>query len=309
MDRQELDYLSSSEYRVTYPGLCEAMDIPRFTISDLGISPRDATYWDKKGILPKLQTTTTTRRKYTLKQAVWIKLIQQLRSLEVSLNLIKKIKINLLESETPLEELLESEQLLKIVEELLDQHENREDLKRAMQDPEFMKQLLNEKVDHLNLFILYSIIFRIDVNYIITQDGLCYPYVLHKHQYLLDNVEDFDLKLKAPHITLSISQAYAQLVQDWSEKSWFKDLSMISADESKIIKLLRDESTSELRIFKAGKIPDRIIQVQNNKIDAIGQFAEYIARNGYQKITVKTRNGKPVHFQNEVSIKLDNIPE
>ena len=69
LDQEELDYLNSSEYKIDYPGLSEAMDVPRFTISDLGVTARDATYWSKKEILPKIKGGNTTRRKYTLKQA------------------------------------------------------------------------------------------------------------------------------------------------------------------------------------------------------------------------------------------------
>ena len=69
LDQEELDYLTSSEYKFDYPGLIDAMNTPQFTIKDLGVNARDATYWSKKEILPELEGTTTTRRKYTLKQA------------------------------------------------------------------------------------------------------------------------------------------------------------------------------------------------------------------------------------------------
>ena len=64
LDQEELDYLNSSEYKFDYPGLSEAMDVPRFTISDLGVTARDATYWSKKEILPEIRGGNTTRRKY-----------------------------------------------------------------------------------------------------------------------------------------------------------------------------------------------------------------------------------------------------
>ena len=53
IDQEELEYLNSSEYKFDYPGLKNAMDVPRFTINDLSVTARDATYWSKKEILPK----------------------------------------------------------------------------------------------------------------------------------------------------------------------------------------------------------------------------------------------------------------
>ena len=51
------------------------------------------------------------------------------------------------------------------------------------------------------------------------------------------------------------------------------------------------------------------IKVAQESINAVEEFSNHIVRNGYQTITISTRQGKPVHFKNEVSIKLNNIPE
>ena len=91
IDQKELDYLLKYKFNENYPGLEASLQLPRFTITELGVTHRDATYWDKKDILPLVQSKTNTRRKYTLKQAVWIKLIQQMRSFDMSLSQIKSI--------------------------------------------------------------------------------------------------------------------------------------------------------------------------------------------------------------------------
>ena len=62
-------------------------------------------------------------------------------------------------------------------------------------------------------------------------------------------------------------------------------------------------------IFKNNNEYDRIKLTKNEKPEAISQIAKHIARNSYQKLTVQIRNGKPVNFKNEYSLKLDNIPE
>ena len=238
LDQEELDYLNSSEYKFDYPGLSEAMDFPRFTISDLGVTARDATYWSKKEILPEIKGGNTTRRKYTLKQALWIKLIQQLRSFDISLNQIKKIKGHLLTSDVNIKELMENEQVNIILEKLVDKDGQLEEYKKLMKDPSFLKELEGQNLDVFEMMVLYTIIFRRDVSYIVTVDGYGLPYVFDKHEIMKKNFPEFELLMKSPHIVLSLSQAYSQLIQDWSEKKWFNEVSIVSKDEKKILGLI-----------------------------------------------------------------------
>ena len=282
---------------------------PRFTISDLGVTARDATYWSKKEILPEVKGGNTTRRKYTLKQALWIKLIQQLRSFDISLNQIKKIKDHLLTSDVNIKELMENEQVNIILERLVDKDGQLEEYKKLMKDPSFLKELEGQNLDVFEMMVLYTIIFRRDVSYIVTVDGYGLPYVFDKHEMMKKNLPEFELLMKSPHIVLSLSQAYSQLIQEWSEKKWFNEVSIVSKDEKKILGLMRDKTTKELRIMKNKDEVDRVILIKDKSINAIEEFANHIVRNGYQTITISTRQGKPVHFKNEVSIKLKNIPE
>ena len=118
IDQKELDFLQKIKFNDSYPGLEVSLKQPRFTITDLGVTHRDATYWDKKNILPLVQSKSNTRRKYTLKQAVWIKLIQQMRSFDISLNQINSIKDSILGQETNVYELMQNPNVLKAVEQI-----------------------------------------------------------------------------------------------------------------------------------------------------------------------------------------------
>lgn len=304
INKVELEFLLNSDYVDAYPGLIEAMNTPRFTISDLGVTARDATYWDKKEILPTLQTKNTTRRKYTLKQSVWIKLIQQLRAFDVSLNQIKKYKDCILNEGIRASDALENEQIALIVEELTKKAGHHDEYKKLMQDPSFLESLKKETIDVFETVILYVIVFKRDTSYVVFQEGQCFPYCFDKHQYFAENIENFDCFMKSPHLILSVSQAISQLIQDWVEKDWFGEVSIVSKEEKEILELLRQDKTKELQIFKTNNKPERVIQVSKNNIDAIEDFANHIIGNGYQKITVNTRQGKVVSFKNEVSLKL-----
>lgn len=309
LDKKELDYINNCRYEIDFPRLREDMDVPRFTVNDLGVTARDATYWSSKEILPKIIYGNTTRRKYTLKQAIWIKLIQQLRSFDISLNQIKKIKDHLLTSDLNIKELIQSDQVNLIIERIFEKDGKLEEYKKLIKDPSFLQEMESEQLDIFEIMVLYTIIFRKDVSFIVTVDGYCLPYVFHKHELMKKNVPNFELLMKSPHIVLSLSQAYSQLIQDWSEKKWFNEVSIVSNDEKKILSLLRNKDTKELKIMKKDNEVDRVILVKNKSINSIEEFANHIVRNGYQTITISTRQGKPVHFKNEVSINMKNIPE
>lgn len=302
----ELNYLIEGGYHENYPGLQEILTTPRFTISDIGVTPRDATYWDSKDVLPILKTKNTTRRKYTLPQAVWIKIVQQLRSFDISLNQIKKYKSSILGLEVTGAQLMQYESFNILLDKLSEHAGHLEEYKELLKDPNFLKSIEDFNISVFDQLILTIIVFKRDMSYVLLQDGTCFPYCYDKHNQYKESIEDFDNLMKSPHIVLSITQAIRELVNDWHEKDWFDEISIVSNEEKQILKLLREERTTELRVFKKGNTPERVIQVSEKKIDSIKDLSNQILGNGYQEVTVKTRKGNIVHFKNEVSIKLNN---
>lgn len=304
MNKQELDYLLQSKYTESHSGLSEAMNIPLFTISDLNVTHRDASYWDKKGVLPKLETERTTRRRYTLKQAVWIKLIQQLRGFDISLAQIKKYKECVLNETPSVSELMKNDEIKKIVEEIAKKAGTYESYKEFLKDPEFIQSLEPHSIDVFETSILYTIIFKRDISYILFREGGCMPYCFDKHNLFSNEVEGFDDIMKMPHITLSISDVIGELIVDWSEKDWFSKVSLLTKEESVIFDYLRDNDVDELTIVKRNGILERLISVKKEDNISLDDFAKYFIKNGYQNIEIKTRDGKPVYVENKVSIKL-----
>lgn len=303
--QKELDYIIEKKYLDIFPNLEKSLTEPRFTISDLNINPRDATYWDKKDILPKLKTKSTTRRKYTLVQAIWIKIIQQLREFDISLKQIKKIKESILGQEVNMRDLWENEEVRSVVEKLaLQSGKTSEELHKLMNDIQTQEEMEKEHINYFEMAILSTMINRRDVSYLIFKDAECLIYSFDKHNRFVKEIEGFNSLIKQPHISISISKAYSQLITEWSEEDWFKDISIVTSEEQKIIDLLRDEKTAELKIYKKGNQLDRVIQVSKENKIALEDFADYIVKNGYQTVKISTRQGKVVSFRNELSKKL-----
>ena len=106
----------SFNFKDEFPHLNDTMHKPQFTIGDLKLSPRDANYWDKQGVLPEIKESGL-RRKYDLVQSVWIKLIQQMRKLGIGLKTIELLKNDLLKSEVDIDE-WKTEDMKREVEEM-----------------------------------------------------------------------------------------------------------------------------------------------------------------------------------------------
>ena len=138
-------------YASEYPKLIDDLTLPKYTISDLKISPRDATYWDKQGVLPTVKGTGT-RRKYDLTQSVWLKLVQQMRSLGIGLKTIQGLKEHLLEPKVDLSSLSP-----KVIE-LLTTELKKNGLKLTSE--EYIATLLNEGLSVFQNVILATIIFQ-----------------------------------------------------------------------------------------------------------------------------------------------------
>jgi DNA-binding transcriptional MerR regulator len=308
LDQEEFDYLINSNYVDSFPELLKTINTPNFKISDIGPKHRDVTYWDQKEVLPVLKSKSKTLRKYTLKQAVWIKLIQQLRSFDVSLAQIRKIKPHILGEELNVYDLMQDQNVQKAIEQFALHAGHLDEYKELLKDPKFHQSIKEENLDLFEILILYTIVFKREVCYLILNQGkeiLCYPFSFEKMYSMSQQFEGIKEIVHTPHIMLSISNAVQDLVKDWSKKDWLKKHSILSTEELKIIELIRDVRTKELTIYKNEHEIDRVIQVSKDRQMAVEEFARHILKNGYQTISVSTRNGKVVSFRNEISLKFN----
>ena len=111
-------------------------------------------------------------------------MIQQLRSFDVSLVQIKKIKDHLIKSEVNAREFMETEQMLLILEQIAIDDGKLEQYKQRIKDPAFLKSLEGKQVDIFEIMVLYTIIFRRDVSFFVLVNGYCYPFVYDKHEMM-----------------------------------------------------------------------------------------------------------------------------
>jgi hypothetical protein len=238
------------------------------------------------------------RRKYDIVQSIWIKLIQQMRSLGIGLHTIKSLKENLLEPKIDLSR-VDSKTLLNLLGEV----------KKKYDDSLTAEQLLSELAENgpsiFKSTVIATVIFRKSIHCIVNKDGDYMIYDSYRHQELLSTEKEFAQFVSEPYFCISISKAYRSLLKEWSPKPHFKEISLLSDTELEIIEMIRRKDINSITIrYKEGE-PDLLEVEERNSISIEQRFLDVIAKNGFQKISVSTRNGKIVHFENKILKKLN----
>jgi DNA-binding transcriptional MerR regulator len=297
---KEQQYLESKLYEKHFPQLDKTLSEPRFTIADLGISPRDATYWDKQGILPKL-IGKGMRRKYTLPQALWIRLITQFRKLEVSTKLIKEFKEKVLQEHTA-EDLLKDPKNRAILQQVINQQGDKYNLDEIYEKGEYDKAKSFRLYDYL---VLAVVVFRKEIAFFVMEDGNNIPYCPTNHNELQTFIPEFNSIIASPHITVSLSEAYCELVEKWEPLDFFKEISLISEEEQRILDAIRTKGVKKVIInYKKNGKADRIEITKDKKIDLASRVAENLSRYAYEDITIKSAKGTILHCEKTVKVKL-----
>lgn len=297
MSVEEIELLTESLFTEEFPNLLDELLESKYSINDLKIAPRDATYWDKQGILPVVKGPGM-RRKYDIVQSIWIKLIQQMRSLGIGLNTIKSLKENLLEPKIDLSR-VDPTTLLSLIDEV----------KKKYDDSLTPEQLLAEFAENgpsiFKSTVIATVIFRKSIHCIVNKDGEYVIYDSQRHHDLLTKEKEFAEFVSEPHFCISFSEAYRSLINDWSPKPFLKEISLLSETELKILELIRRNDINSITIrYKEGE-PYLLEVDEKNKVSIEQRFLDVISKNGFQKISVTITNGKIVHFENKVLKKLN----
>jgi DNA-binding transcriptional MerR regulator len=293
---EEIDFLTSPAFIEEFPNLMNKIQEPRFSINDLNIAPRDATYWDKQGALPKIKGVGL-RRKYDLLQSVWIKLIQQMRSLGISHETIKNLKEKILEPKLNLNQ-IDPEIVNKLLNELQMKYGS------IVTEQELITSFKETLPSAFEAAVVSTIVFRKGHNCLVNKDGDYLLYCTSDHLTLIENNKDFFDFISKPYFSISFANAYQSLVKEWSPKSFFLEASLLSETELEILNSIRRDDINSLKIrYKEGE-PD-LLEIEEQKQISIEQrFLDVIAKNSFQKITISTRNGKIVNYVNKIQHKL-----
>ena len=302
-DKEELEILNSPYVGELFKDINRNLSEPLFTITDFGLSARDASYWDDKGILPN-HCGTGKRRRYNLVQGAWIKLIQQLRDLGVGTDVIKKLKENLLDEQVSLQDVLKNPKAKAALEMYLESIGKLDDFKSVQDDPELQKDAEKPILSLFGLIVKHCVVFRKPLAIMVFPDGSYVPNNLKTLRELNEHYENVDDILNTPHSVVSISRAYQDLVVGWKDRSFFEELGIITEQEKEILRALKEPNLKSVEVRTRDGVLDILAICKEQKLDPATRVSELIAKNGFHHIDIKTRNGKTVHYENKIIKKL-----
>lgn len=275
----------------------------RYTLDTIGISAKIVFDWSKQGLLLDL-VKPRGRRKYSIVEFVWFKLIIGLREFGMSLESIRNVRAMLLETikvtdmmdaimNEPIEkytEVIEEEKLL-LVRELIE----KEIEELTEQDWKDSLEVWNlPEMEYFNTLLSYLVndgaVNRSEIIFNITCTGETFIEVVGNSLF------DVSELAEKAHIKFPLSLLISQFIQH-EEMSTPEELvffNFISEKEMQILELLKNDSLTSLTIRMGENQEIKLIESEE-KIDvenAASRLTDYLMRNDYQEIVCKSQNGK-----------------
>jgi len=287
----------------------------RYTLDDVGLSPKNIFDWSKQGLLLD-PVKPKARRKYSIVEFIWLKLVIGLREFGVSLNAIRKVRTLLLEV-IPFEELLEiyleesnREQLIaslgeenyrKLVEEATEMKKSTDE-KEFAEFTEFQK---HPEMSFMSTLISYmtieAVMYKRDFEFLIHSDGEC---MIRESGKQNEDLEAFYLE---PYLTFSLSLLLSEFVQQQEliPKEEFVGYRWLSKKELELLNLLKKDNLVSLTVRLGQNKQIKLIEAEENiRIENVsGKITDFVMRNNYQQIVLKTQDGKTTSLRRTTKYK------
>jgi DNA-binding transcriptional MerR regulator len=282
---------------------------PRFAISEIGITHRWITHWDKQGLIDNRREGTEWRR-FSFVEYIWLRIIARLRDFNMPLSNIKQVKKFLFKSwnTEEIKELAEGF-ILQIKQQIIPVPPN---YTNENFEKNIMKDFLRNKGIFRYFTTLFQMIFSMLLNkkpycLIITDKGVC-------GQLIFENEVTVEASMNAilqgiSRDDFTIINIY-RILEEFLSNEKIKDeviekVTLLSDKEKQIIELIRKGDFKELSI-KLKDNKEYLVGIKRNKsIDTItNEVSSIINRNKYQEIKLITQKGKIINAEIIESIKV-----
>ena len=141
---------------------------------------------------------------------------------------IKKLKDDLLKSEVDIDE-WKKEDVKRVIEEMNLR------LGSRFEAEEILNKIGEEKPLFFESVILVAIIYRKPLYCLVNQDGRYIVYSPRGHHAFSEAHSVFHDFMSQPFFSLSLTEAYKELVCDWAPKKFMANISILSNTEHKIL--------------------------------------------------------------------------
>jgi DNA-binding transcriptional MerR regulator len=285
--------------------------VSSFRVGDCGVSSKNLLHWKNCGVLLNYTPNESGWTKFNLYELIWLQIVKELRVIGISLEMIKKIKQELI-LPNDLHELAEQ---AYSIEKLKAEYET-----ESMETITSMSNLFSfiDTIKHFSNALSECIIEKINIQLIVFLDGDAYFYwdeekVLFKRYDYEGNRERYDItktisnevmRFKS-HVAISITELLKNYVISEKNLLRVQDIGIINENERELLELIRRHDIQQITIIYQGEKPNIVEITENQKtVDLESRYCDHILKKGHQDITYQTVNGKLVSFKRTTKIKL-----
>lgn len=277
--------------------LYEKLQSPFIAGVELGVELRSLNHWANYF---NLNPENIPRKKYSFIDFVFLKMVGELRSVHVGLNLIASLKDNLFAPIQIKGLLSKLQQATTYIEGLKLTKEQKEQLLHLISTPEYKN--ISEKVSFtlLHFIIVESIVKKLPLSIAVFTDASFI--VLDKSKEKFYTETDKTKLLFEAHVVVSISALL--------KKFLLSDLSNFVVPE---IGLLSDKENQLFAFIKSGDYESITIHFKDKKMKALElkknenikeRLIDILDKGAYGEITVKKHKGEIVKIENRTKIIL-----
>lgn len=111
--------------------------------------------------------------------------------------------------------------------------------------------------------------------------------------------------LNSTHLSISLNEIVCGLVPQKNQTTNAEHVYSLSKEEAEAIELVRSEKQRKVEIVLDKE--NNVVNINSTEIKVVdkgSRLSDHISKHGYQEITIKTQDGKIVHFENTNKTKL-----
>ncbi|KAA9338954.1 hypothetical protein [Adhaeribacter soli] len=300
----------------SYNELYDRIEKPLLFLKDANVASKNFNDWRKAGLWFDDASEKRTWTKLNLEQYIWLKMIQQLRQLGCSTDLIQKVKQQLI---VPLgvEELFNTykEELLKKTRKMPLRPEEKAELLNSFENEEFIQSLKEteegqraiKSLTKIRSILLNALVLHQHVAVLIFPDGTVVEW--------LDEILQIDPNagqlLKRTHLYLSITEHLMEFLIDPDKESFISPLQLLTEEERQVLSALRDKTLKEVLITytkdpKTKKETKHLITTKDGEMPADDEqkILDILLNKKYHGFELKRRNGNRFYFERQTHREL-----
>lgn len=274
-------------------------------LSETGVSSRVYNSWKQEQLLMEVQEENKWVR-LNLLEFVWVMAIKNMREVGFSLSVIKEVK-KILSEKIPSEMYRGNEEQKRTFQEALNQipgDKGDKDMAMEAFDHPELETMLGEAGLHLNYFfaLVTGVIFYRQTNgFMIFGTGEIIPWT---SEVLNINFQGGELYTKS-HYYFSINEELLKFLKDKSKEKYLKPLSLISEEETEVIKAIRNKDFKRIEIRplkeKGHKKKLAVIIVNDGNLsdEQENKISDVLKLKSYESITLKKNNGTQIYFERQ----------